>query len=282
MTPNKIDAHHHLWHYTPQEFGWIDEPMSAIRRDFLAPHLGTEMEAAAVTGSVAVQARQTLEETRWLLEVADRYDFIRGVVGWAPLAGEDFPGCMEEFDGRDKLKGLRHVIHDEKDENYILRADFNAGITAMRGSGLVYDILIFERTLPRAIEFVDEHPDQVFVLDHLAKPLIASGKLEPWATHLHELARRPHVFCKLSGMVTESAWIERPDGFATSALTPFLDVAVEAFGPKRLMAGSDWPVSLVASTYSEWFQTLEDYFAPFTPSERADVFAATATSVYNL
>ena len=282
MMPNKIDAHHHLWRYTPQEFGWLDEPMSALRRDFLPADLQFEMQAAGITSSVAVQARQTLEETRWLLDLADRNDFIRGVVGWAPIAGEDFPACMEEFDGRAKLKGLRHVIQSEVDENYILRADLNAGIKAMQGSGLVYDILIFERHLPQAIDFVDEHPNQLFVLDHLAKPLIAANRLEPWATHLRELARRPHVFCKLSGLVTEGDWIGRPEGFADAALRPFLDTAVEAFSPDRLMAGSDWPVCLVASSYSAWFQNLEDYFAPFTEAERTEIFSGTATYVYNL
>jgi L-fuconolactonase len=229
-----------------------------------------------------VQARQTLEETRWLLDLAEKHDFIRGVVGWAPIAGEEFPECMEEFDGRDKLKGLRHVIQGEKDENYILRADFNAGITALQGSGLIYDILIFERHLPQTIDFVDEHPKQIFVVDHVAKPLIAAAKLEPWATHLRELAKRDHVFCKLSGMVTESDWIGRPPGFADEALKPYLDVAVEAFGPDRLMVGSDWPVCLVGVEYGAWLKTLEKYFSGFSDSEREDVFGGTASWVYGV
>ncbi len=165
------------------------------------------MASAGVDGTVAVQARQTLEETRWLLDLADANDEIRGVVGWAPIAGEEFPGCMEEFDGRAKLKGLRHVIQGEKDEHYILREDFNSGIRTMLGSGLVYDILIYERHLPQdTIDFVDEHPDQVFVLDHVAKPLIAGGVMEPWAARMRELGERENVWCKLSGMVTEADW----------------------------------------------------------------------------
>jgi L-fuconolactonase len=280
--PEKIDAHHHLWRYTPQDYGWIDDSMSAIRNDFLPANLRSELAAAGIAGSVAVQARQTLEETRWLLDLAEANDFIRGVVGWAPIAGENFPECMEEFDLRPKLKGLRHVIQAEKDENYILRADFNSGITAMQGSGLVYDILIFERHLAQTVDFVDEHPKQIFVLDHIAKPRIAAGVFEPWATHIRELARREHVFCKLSGMVTEADWQTRPAGFATSALEPYLDVVVEAFGPDRLMAGSDWPVCLLATGYSAWFATLDHYFRNFSAPERESIFGETATYVYDL
>jgi L-fuconolactonase len=278
----KIDSHHHLWRYSPHEYDWIDDSMAALRRDFGPEDLKRELDAAGFQGAVAVQARQTLEETRWLLDLAEKHDFMRGVVGWAPIAGEEFPECMEEFDGREKLKGLRHVIQGEKDENYILRADFNAGISAMQGSGLIYDILILERHLPQTIDFVDEHPKQIFVVDHVAKPLIAAAKLEPWATHMRELAKRDHVFCKLSGMVTESDWIGRPPGFADEALKPYLDVAVEAFGPDRLMVGSDWPVCLVGVEYGAWFKTLEAYFSGFSESEREDVFGGTASWVYGL
>ncbi len=274
-----IDAHHHLWRYTPAEYGWIDETMEALRRDFLPGDLAAEMAAAGIDGSVAVQARQTLEETAWLLDVAEREgSVIRGVVGWAPIAGEEFPEVMEQFDGRAKLKGLRHVIQAERDENYILREDFNSGIRAMRGSGLVYDILIFERHLPQTIEFVDGHPEQAFVLDHVAKPLIAGGAVEPWATRMRELGQRDNVWCKLSGMVTEADW----RSWTPETLKPYLDVAVEAFGPARLMAGSDWPVCLVASGYTQWWDLLRTYFSPFSAAERAAVFGSTAIEVYGL
>ncbi|MGA1983165.1 MAG: amidohydrolase family protein [Acidobacteriaceae bacterium] len=273
-----IDAHHHLWRYTPAEYGWIDEPMQALQRDFLPGDLRAAMATAGVDGTIAVQARQTLEETRWLLDLADGCDAIRGVVGWAPIAGEDFPACMEEFDGRAKLKGLRHVIQGERDEHYILREDFNSGIRTMAGSGLVYEILIYERHLADTIYFVDEHPDQPFVLDHVAKPLIAAGVLEPWAQRMMELGQRENIWCKLSGMVTEAKW----DAWTPETLMPYLDVAVEAFGPERLMAGSDWPVCLVASGYAHWWSVLRDYFAPFSEVERARVFGGTASEVYGL
>jgi L-fuconolactonase len=273
-----IDAHHHLWRYTPAEYGWIDETMQALQRNFLPADLRAAMATAGVAGTIAVQARQTLEETRWLLDLADGCDAIRGVVGWAPIAGEDFPGCMEEFDGRAKLKGLRHVIQGEKDEHYILREDFNSGIRTIAGSGLVYEILIYERHLADTIYFVDEHPDQPFVLDHVGKPLIAAGVLEPWAERMMELGERENVWCKLSGMVTEADW----RGWTPETLKPYLDVAVEAFGPQRLMAGSDWPVCLVASGYKQWFDVLRTYFAPFSEAERAGVFGETAVEVYGL
>jgi L-fuconolactonase len=273
-----IDAHHHLWRYTPAEYEWIGEEMQALRRDFLAQDLIAEMTAAGIDGTVAVQARQTMEETRWLLDLADANDAIRGVVGWAPIAGEEFPGVMEEFDGRAKLKGLRHVIQSEKDEHYILREDFNSGIRTLLGSGLVYDILIYERHLADTIDFVDEHPEQVFVLDHVAKPLIAGGVLEPWAGRMMELGQRENVWCKVSGMVTEADW----KAWTPETLKPYLDVAVEAFGPERLMAGSDWPVCLVASGYARWFEVLRNYFGGFSEAERARVFGGTAIEVYGL
>jgi len=274
----RIDAHHHLWRYTPQEFEWLDESMAALRRDFLPQDLIREIVAAGIDGTVAVQARQTLEETRWLLDQADACEVIRGVVGWAPIAGEDFSEVMEEFEDRPKLKGLRHVIQGEKDENYILREDFTSGIRAMQGSGLVYDILIYERHLPQTIDFVDEFPEQAFVLDHIAKPMIAAGVMEPWAERMRELGRRENVWCKLSGIVTEAEWA----GWSAETLRPYLDVVVEAFGVKRLMAGSDWPVCLVASQYGRWFEVLRGYFAGFSESERDAIFGGTAVEVYGL
>ena len=274
----RVDAHHHLWRYSAEEYGWIDERMAALRRDFLPKDLMAEIAAAGIDGTVAVQARQTLEETRWLLKMADACEAIRGVVGWAPIAGEEFPGVMEEFEDRPKLKGLRHVIQGEKDENYILREDFNSGIRTLLGSGLVYEILIYERQLPQAIDFVDEHPEQVFVLDHVAKPLIAAGQMEPWAARMRELGRRENVWCKVSGMVTEAEW----SSWDAAALRPYLDVAVEAFGVRRLMAGSDWPVCLVACEYGRWFDVLREYFAGFSEEERDAVFGGTAVEVYQL
>jgi L-fuconolactonase len=273
-----IDAHHHLWRYKAEEFDWIDESMEVLRRSFLPKDLIREIAAADVDGTVVVQARQTLDETRWLLKQAEDCAAIRGVVGWAPIAGEEFPGMMEEFEDQPKLKGLRHIIQDERDENYILREDFNAGIRALQGSGLVYDILVFARHLPQTVAFVDAHPEQIFVLDHLAKPMIRGGLLTPWAEQMRQLGKRENVWCKLSGMVTEADWAAWDD----DSLEPYFDVAVQSFGPSRLMVGSDWPVCLLASEYSRWFEVLRRYFLKFSGEEKAAVFGGNALQVYDL
>jgi L-fuconolactonase len=275
---DKIDAHHHLWRYTPEEYGWIGDEMAMLRRNFLPSDLTAEMRAAGIAGAIAVQARQTLEETRWLLELADGCEAIRGVVGWAPVAENEFAAVMEGFAGRPKLKGLRHVVQAEPDDNYLLSTDFNRGVRAMQGTGLVYDVLIYERHLPQTIEFVDQHPRQVFVLDHVAKPRIREGVMEPWATHIRTLAQRENVWCKVSGMVTEADWRT----WTLDSLRPYLDVVVEEFGATRLMAGSDWPVCLVASGYTQWFGVLREYFAGFSEAERDAVFGDTARDVYRL
>ncbi len=275
-----VDAHHHLWQYTTAEYGWINDSMQALRRDFLPDDLRAEMLQANVQASVAVQARQTLKETRWLLQLAQASELIRGVVGWAPLISPDIESILHALSGETKLKGLRHGIQDEPDDNFLLRKDFNRGIAAMTGTALVYDILIYAKHLPRATAFVDRHPTQPFVLDHIAKPPIALGDhgLEPWAKHIRELARRPNVSCKLSGMVTEADW----HAWSLEILRPYLDVVVESFGPERLMAGSDWPVCLVATGYKQWFDTLREYFSSFSEEETTAIFGGNAVSVYRL
>lgn len=272
-----IDAHHHLWSYTAADYGWIDETMSVIRRDFLTSDLTAVMAEADIDGTVAVQARQALEETRWLLDLADASDALLGVVGWAPLASPEFATVMEKFSGRSKLRGLRHLLQGEPG-GYMLGEQFNAGIAHLEQLGLVYDVLVYERQLSEAIQFVDRHPRQVFVLDHIAKPLIREGVLEPWAERIRMLARRENVWCKISGLVTEADW----KAWTPAQLKPYLDVVVEAFGPCRLMAGSDWPVCLVASSYSRWFAVLKEYFASFSGDERKAVFGSTAVKVYGL
>lgn len=280
MTPKPatIDAHHHLWRYTPEEFDWLEGPLEPLRRDFLPADLIAALHSAQVDGAVTVQARQTLEETHWLLDLAAQTPAIRGVVGWAPIADPTFPAHLDQLRANPTLKGLRHVIQAEPDPNFILREDFNRGITALKDTSLVYDILILERHLPQTIQFVDRHPDQQFILDHIAKPLIAAGTLEPWATHLRELARRPNVACKLSGLVTEAD----PHRWTPTQLTPYLETAVAAFGPKRLLAGSDWPVLLAGCDYPRWFHLLRAFFAPYTANEQAAIFGGNATNLYNL
>jgi L-fuconolactonase len=278
MPAERVDSHHHFWEYTAAEYGWIDDSMRALRRDFLPQHLEAEIRRAGVTGVVSVQARQTVQETEWLLDLADRNRFVWGVVGWAPLASPDIGKVLGQFVRRKKLRGIRHVVQGEPDDRFLLREDFNRGVRALLRDRLVYDILIYERHLPYAIQFVDKHPKQVFVLDHIAKPRIRDGAISPWRENLRELARRPNVYCKLSGVVTEAdykRWTE-------SRIRPYIDTALEAFGPKRLMFGSDWPVCLVAVNYPDWLTIVTRAIGKLSESEQARVLGGTAMETYNL
>jgi L-fuconolactonase len=273
----RIDAHHHLWRYRRQDYGWIDERMAVIARDFLPGDLRADTAGCGIDGAIAVQARHTVEETAWLLEQAAADGLVRGVVGWAPLASREFPRLLESWKGQTRLKGLRHIVQDEPDGEFLLREDFNAGIRALRGSGLIYDILIYEGHLPAAMRFVDRHPDQVFVLDHIAKPRIRERLLEPWRRNLLELGRRGNVFCKLSGMVTEADW----SGWTVEDLRPYAETALEAFGPARLMFGSDWPVCLLASDYRRWLDAAGALLGGLHREERDAVFGGVAKKVYS-
>lgn len=274
----KIDSHHHFWRYNPVEYGWIDDAMKAIRRDFLPEHLRTEIASAGIDGVISVQARQSLDETRWLLALAESNDFIKGVVGWVPLVDGNVREHLDDFSTNKKLRAVRHVLQGESDERYVLREDFNRGVSALREFGLVYDILIFERQLPQTIEFVDRHPGQAFVLDHVAKPRIKTNELEPWRTHIRELALRPNVFCKVSGMVTEADYTQ----WTPTQLQPYFDVVLEAFGPRRLMFGSDWPVCLVACGYARWRDTVESWSAHLSADDREQIFGGTAARAYGI
>jgi len=273
----RIDAHHHLWHYTAEEFGWIDDRMATLRRDFLPSDLELEMQAANIDATIAVQARQTLEETNWLLECAKQTPIIKGIVGWAPIADPNFTTILETLQQEPLLRGLRHVVQAEPD-GFLDAEAFNRGISALRDTNLIYDILILARQLPEAVRFVDRHPHQQFVLDHIAKPDIANDGFASWNADLRELARRENVACKLSGMVTEANWAT----WTPQSLQPYFDTALEAFTPSRLMAGSDWPVLTVASTYQRWWQILEQWLAPLTPTDRAQIEGETAARIYRL
>jgi L-fuconolactonase len=275
---NRIDAHHHLWRYTEAEYGWIDNAMAELQRDYTPADLSRAMESARIDGTIAVQARQTLEETHDLLSLADAHPFIEAVVGWAPIAGRGFSSCLDNLSAYPKLRGLRHVIQAEPDDNFILGNDFNRGIGALLPTGLVYEILIYARHLPQTIKFVDAHPNQIFVLDHLAKPRIREQVLSPWWEQILDLARRENVFCKVSGMVTEADW----QSWTEADLGPYLDTVFEAFGAHRLMMGSDWPVCLVATEYARWFSFLDHYTSAMSEDERVQFCGKTATRVYRL
>jgi L-fuconolactonase len=273
-----IDAHQHFWHYSAEEYGWIDGRMEALRRDFLPPHLIGEMIRTGVDGTIAVQARQTLADTEWLLDLSKAYPFIAGVVGWAPLTSPEFTALLDSLATYPKLRGLRHVLQDEPDEAYMLRDTFNHGVSMLKDRNLVYDILIYERHLPIAVQFVDRHPNQKFVLDHLAKPKVSAGEISPWREQIRELARREHVHCKLSGLVTEAKW----GSWTIEDLRPYVEIALEAFGPHRVMAGSDWPVCTLASEYQRWWQTLLSLLSGFSESERNAILGVNAIETYSL
>ena len=273
-----VDAHQHFWRYDAREYDWIDDGLAAIRRDFLPEDLSRELGHAGVDAVVSVQARQTLVETNWLLDLAERNDFIAGVVGWVPLVSPSIGDVLAELAANPRLCGVRHVLQDEADPDFAARPDFNRGIAALRGPGLAYDILVYERQLPAAIALVDRHPDQVFVVDHLAKPRIRDGVASPWRERMRELARRPNVCCKLSGMVTEAdlrAWTR-------ATLQPYVDVVLEAFGPSRVMVGSDWPVCLAACSYSRWLGTVRELCSGLSDTERDEVLGGTARRAYGL
>ncbi len=274
----KIDSHHHFWSYSAAEYPWIGDSMAALRRDFLPEHLQAEIAAAGIDGVVSVQARQALVETEWLLSMADANPFIKAVVGWVPLVKPDVRDTLAAFAANPKFRAVRHVVQDEPDDGFILGADFNRGVSALRDFGLVYDILIFERQLAASIEFVDRHPQQVFVLDHIAKPSIGDNVIEPWRANIRELARRANVYCKVSGMVTEADW----KTWSQEQLRPYFDTVLEAFGPQRLMFGTDWPVCLAASSYSRWVELVRKFSAQLSADEQGWLFGKTAVQAYGL
>ncbi len=273
----RIDAHHHFWHYTPDEYGWIDDAMASIRRDFLPSDLAPEIAAAGIDAVISVQARQTLSETHFLLALATAHTWISGVVAWVPLTDAHAGERLADIARQPKLKGIRHVLQAEPD-TYMDRPDFNVGLSQLRALNLAYDILIYHHQIPAAIRLVDRHPEQVFVVDHIAKPAIRTGELQPWARNLNELARRPNVFCKLSGVVTEAEYAT----WTYEQILPYLEAALEAFTPARLMFGSDWPVCLVATTYLDWVRTIERLTEKLSAAERQAIFCDTATRAYRL
>jgi len=274
-----LDSHHHLWRYDPARLPWIGDGMPALKRDYGAADLEAAIAGTGVERTLLVHAQQNVEETDWMLEIARAHPRIAGVVGWVPLVDPGVEATLARLAADPHLRGVRHIVHDEPDERFILRDDFNRGVARLRGFGLVYDVLIFAAHLPHAIAFVDRHPDQPFVVDHVAKPTIRASAFDrAWADGLRELARRPHVSCKLSGMVTEV----RDPGWSPGLLQPYLDVALEAFGPSRLMFGTDWPVCRLKCEYAEWVEAVRAFVAPLSAGEQAAILGGTAQRVYGV
>ncbi|MFB6318492.1 amidohydrolase family protein [Saccharicrinis sp. FJH54] len=273
-----IDTHHHIWQYNPVEFDWIDDEMSSIRKSFLPEDLHQTIQGTGVEQVITVQARQTLEETDWLLTLAEKHDFMKGVIGWVPLASSDIQSVLDRYKDNPWLKGVRHVVQGEPDPEFISGQDFNHGIELLKEYDLLYEILIFEHQLPNSIRFVDRHPDQVFVLDHMAKPKIKANEIKDWKYNMHELAKRDNVYCKLSGMVTEADY----KTWNREQLQPYFDVVLEEFGPERLMFGSDWPVCLVATEYEQWVNIVRGIISGFSQTEQDQILFKNAQRVYNI
>lgn len=273
-----IDTHHHFWNYNPVEFDWIDDEMAAIRKNFLPEDLASTIQNSGVDGVVTVQARQCLEETEWLLQLASVNEFIKGVVGWLPLADKNIQPILDNYHGNRWLKGVRHVVQGEPDPEFILGEAFNQGVSQLKDYGLVYDILILEHQLANTICFVDRHPNQQFVLDHIAKPKIKTNEIQPWQKLLKELAERENVSCKISGMVTEADY----QHWTEAQLQPYFDAVLDAFGPARLLFGSDWPVCQVATNYSTWLQLVKKQVSTLSSEEQNQIFYHNALKAYQL
>lgn len=259
----KIDSHQHFWKYNVEEYGWIDKSMADLKKDHLPDDLKTLLKANGLDGSVAVQARQTIEETQWLLDLADKNFFIKGVVGWVDLCSEQLDDQLARFASHPKFVGVRHVIQDETDDRFILGDEFMRGIEKLEPYNLTYDILIFPRQLTPSIKFVKKFPDHRFVLDHIAKPSIKDHLISPWDEQIRQLASSPNVFCKISGMVTEADW----ENWMIQDFEPYLDVIINAFGMDRVMFGSDWPVCTVAASYQQVHRIINSYLDKYGISD---------------
>ncbi|MFI6251893.1 amidohydrolase family protein [Streptomyces sp. NPDC051016] len=272
-----IDAHHHVWDLSVRDQDWIPEG-SPLRRGFGLADLEPEAHAAGVTRTVLVQTITVPEETPEFLALADAHDLIAGVVGWTDLTRPgvaDELARLRELPGGSYLKGIRHQVQGEPDPRWLLRPDVGRGLSALADAGLVYDLIVQAHQLPAAVRAAESHPHLTFVLDHLGKPPIASGGLEPWATAVRALAALPNTFCKLSGMVTEAD----PASWTVGDLRPYADTVLDAFGPDRLMFGSDWPVCTAVATYGEVLDAATRLIAP---ADRTAVLETTATRVYGL
>ena len=272
-----IDSHQHFWKYSSAEYGWIDDSMAALRRDFLPTDAQREFEAAGVQASIAVQARQTPEETRWLLELADRHPFIAGVVGWVDLQADGVDAELERLSQHPRLVGIRHIVQGEPD-GFLGGSAFLRGVGHLERHSLTYDILVYARQLPAAIAFARAFPRQRLVLDHLGKPDIRRGEYDEWRRHFVRLAELPNVCCKLSGLVTEANWAS----WTPAQLRPYLDAALEAFGPARLMIGSDWPVCLAAASYGTVIGLVRDAIGEYSVDEREQILSGTARKIFRL
>lgn len=282
MSPTVVDAHHHLWDPSRADYPFLtDEQLAPIRRPFGVEDLVPLLDAAGVDATILVQTRSSSEESREFLSTAAGSPRITGVIAWADLTSpgvDDDIASLRAATGGDRLVGIRHQVHDEDDPAWLLRADVRRGLAAVERAGLVFDLLVRAREMPAAIEVVRAMPDQRFVIDHMAKPAIRDGGMSPWAELIEPFGERPNVTCKLSGLVTEADWTT----WTVDDLQPYVDRALELFGPDRMLYGSDWPVSLLAASYEAVIDAARALLSRLSDAERASVMGGTATEVYDL
>lgn len=274
----RIDSHQHFWHYNPAEHTWMNEQMGVLKTDYLPENIKPLLTETEINGTIAVQARQNLDETEFLLDLSDQYELIQGVVGWVDMRSDEMNQQLERYAPHPKFVGVRHVVHDEPDDHFMLGDAFLRGLAQLQKHNLTYDLLLFPKHLPIAIEVVKQFPKQAFVLDHIAKPLIKDGILEPWAADIRKLATYENAYCKVSGMVTEALW----NDWVQSDYIQYLDVVFECFGIERLMFGSDWPVCTLSGSYSQVVGIVEDYIAKLSVNEQTKIMGGNATHFYGL
>ena len=273
----KIDAHQHFWNYDPVRDSWIDNTMEVIKRDFLPLDLKEILKNNNIDGCISVQASQSEEETIFLLKLASENSFIKGVVGWVDLRADDIEEKLEAFSKDKNLVGIRHILQGE-DESFMLKDDFQNGISKLNKYNLSYDVLIFPKHLKSTIKLVSNFPEQTFIVNHIAKPNIKDGKIELWKKDIEELAKYSNVYCKVSGIVTEADW----NNWAVSDFTKYLDVIFNSFGVNRIMYGSDWPVCLVAGEYESQLEIIKDYISNLPVADREKVMGDNACKAYNI
>jgi len=273
-----IDSHQHFWQYELEKHSWIDDNMSAIRRDFKPSDLKKVLAENNIDGCVAVQADQTLAETDFLLKLAKENDFIKGVVGWVDLRAENIDAVLEKYHSEKKLKGWRHVVQGEPDPNFLLRPDFLNGIAYLEKYDFTYDILVFPHQLGAVLEFVKRFPHQKFVIDHIAKPYIKDGFYDGWAALMREIGKQENVYCKLSGMITEADY----NAWTPEQLHPYMHLVLEAFGSERTMFGSDWPVCLVAGSYKKVKNIVTDFISELSLQDQHMIMGENSIDFYLL
>ncbi|MES2006171.1 MAG: amidohydrolase family protein [Bacteroidota bacterium] len=272
-----IDAHQHFWQYHPEKHSWINDAMNVIRKDFLPADLEPVLRQNQVSGCVAVQADQTEAETDFLVALANEHPFIKAVVGWVDLSSDNIQERLAYYQQQHIIKGFRHILQGEE-PSFMLQPAFLHGISLLQSFGFTYDVLIYPKHLAATLKLVKQFPNQLFVIDHIAKPDIKNGSITEWKAGMEALAEYPNVSCKISGMVTEADW----KNWKKQDLFPYLDAVTNAFGTKRLMYGSDWPVCLVAASYAEMVSPVREYYARFSAAEQEAVFAGNAINFYHL